>query len=73
MGPAKALTGPIARGDQGVVARHLEAMGRCDEELLELYKAAGRWTVELALRKGTIDDAKADALRELLAGRKTKE
>ncbi len=68
MGPAEALTGPIARGDQAVVRGHLEALGRCDDELLALYKALGRRTVGLALRKGTIDDAKADALRKLLDG-----
>ncbi len=68
MGPAEALTGPIARGDQAVVRRHLEALGRCDDELTALYKTLGRRTVDLALRKGTIDDAKADALRKLLDG-----
>ncbi len=68
MGPAEALTGPIARGDQAVVRRHLEALGRCDDELPDLYKALGRRTVDLALRKGTIDHAKADALRKLLDG-----
>jgi len=68
MGPAEALTGPIARGDQAVIRRHLEALGRCDHELLALYKTLGRRTVELALRKRTIDDAKADALRKLLDG-----
>lgn len=68
MGPAEALTGPIARGDQAVVRRHLEALGRCDNELTALYKTLGKRAVELALRKGTIDDAKADALRKLLDG-----
>ena len=71
LGPEQALTGPIARGDTATVARHLEAMGGLDpltgdDKLLTLYKAAGLATVNLALRKGTIDSAKATALRELL-------
>jgi len=65
-GPAEALTGPIARGEAETVHRHVEALRVCPKELQELYRAAGQWTVALARRKGTIDDAKADALRRIL-------
>ena len=65
-GPAAALTGPIARGDAATVRRHLEALAGGERDLDELYRAMGRWTVELALRKGTIDAPKAAALRGLL-------
>jgi len=39
-----ALTGPIARGDTAVVAKHLQEMPR---ELLETYKGLGRLALEL--------------------------
>ena len=66
LGPQEALTGPIARGDVGTIERHLQAMAATSPEIACLYRAAARWTVDLARRKGTIDDAAADALRECL-------
>jgi len=67
MGPAEALTGPIARGDAETVARHLAALAGGDERLARLYRAAGEWTVGLARRKGTIDADAAKMLRQTLA------
>ncbi len=67
MGPAGALTGPIERGDADTVKRHLSAMGGCDGDLREAYRALGRLTAELAVRKGSIDAATADAIKALLA------
>ncbi|MCE5277232.1 MAG: Rossmann-like and DUF2520 domain-containing protein [Planctomycetaceae bacterium] len=80
MGPAAALTGPIARGDVATVARHVAALRqavvavgpsdlppRHPGATLALYRAAGLRTIELALKKGTIDAAKADALRKILS------
>jgi predicted short-subunit dehydrogenase-like oxidoreductase (DUF2520 family) len=64
-GTQEALTGPIARGDLETVRRHLKALAG-QEDLYQVYRALGRWTVELALRKGTIDSPKASALRRLL-------
>ncbi|MDX9710119.1 MAG: DUF2520 domain-containing protein [Trichloromonas sp.] len=64
--PPRALTGPIARGDVGTVARHLEALAELPEELREVYRILGRETVNLALRKGSLDEERAEALRELL-------
>lgn len=66
LGPAAALTGPIARGDTETVARHLDALREYDPELAGLYSAFGRWTIELARRKGSIDEAAAEALRNVL-------
>ena len=64
--PPRALTGPIARGDVGTVARHLEALAELPEGLREVYRILGRETVNLALRKGSLDEERAEALRELL-------
>jgi predicted short-subunit dehydrogenase-like oxidoreductase (DUF2520 family) len=43
-----ALTGPIARGDEATVRRHLDAIGDWAPELLELYEALAARTRELA-------------------------
>lgn len=59
LGPVRALTGPIARGEPLVVQRQLEALGRCDEKLQRVYRCLGQVAVELAAAQGT---AGADAL-----------
>ena len=68
LGPAAALTGPIARGDCELVRRQLAALSAADPQLAELYRALGRRAVDLAVRKGTISPESATALGEALAG-----
>lgn len=63
-GPEQALTGPIARGDVETIRRHLEAID--EPHLKQFYRAAGVWTANLARRKGTIDDATAEAVRKIM-------
>jgi predicted short-subunit dehydrogenase-like oxidoreductase (DUF2520 family) len=69
LGTEAALTGPIARGDVRTVIAHLAALDERGGELSGLYRALGSWTVDLALRKGSIDETAARALLEALAGR----
>jgi predicted short-subunit dehydrogenase-like oxidoreductase (DUF2520 family) len=52
--PAGALTGPVARGDVETIRRHVSALSSMPADLDRLYRAAGRWTVDLARRKGTL-------------------
>ncbi|MCK4625673.1 MAG: DUF2520 domain-containing protein [Phycisphaerae bacterium] len=66
-GPAKALTGPIARGDEGLVARQFANVAAADKNLGQIYRVLGGWTVDVALRKGTIDAEKAGKLRKIFA------
>src|SRR5208282_5352494 len=42
LGPQKAWTGPLARGDFGVVASHEEALRQVQPEFLEAYRAVSR-------------------------------
>jgi predicted short-subunit dehydrogenase-like oxidoreductase (DUF2520 family) len=52
LGLPAAITGPVARGDEGVVSRHLSALetaGRAD--IAELYRVSGRRLVEIAGQK----------------------
>lgn len=44
----EALTGPIARGDDDTVKRHLEAIAETNPELVELYRVLAQRTRELA-------------------------
>ena len=48
LGPAAALTGPIARGDCGTVAAHLAAIRRAPAGAADLYRAAARHLLSLA-------------------------
>ncbi len=50
MGPAKALTGPIARGDMATVARQQKALDAWDGATGELYRALTLATIDLAGR-----------------------
>lgn len=66
--PARALTGPIARGDTGTIAAHLTALDNHElKELKEGYIFMGLKTLELATQTVLKDADKAAALRKLLA------
>ncbi len=64
LGIPSALTGPISRGDTGVVEDHLRVISKERPELLRLYAELGRQTVKIALEKGTI---KVDGAERLIS------
>src|SRR3989441_9706469 len=47
--PVAALTGPVARGGEGTIRRHLDVLTRGDAAL---YRALGRTALELAQKRG---------------------
>lgn len=53
LGPATALTGPIARGDLATVARQYEAVQQWDPQIAALYRQFAALTADLAVRKKT--------------------
>jgi predicted short-subunit dehydrogenase-like oxidoreductase (DUF2520 family) len=61
--PPAALTGPVARGDQATIRRHLESLTRDDAVL---YRALGRAALELAQKRG-MDEATAAQVAVALA------
>lgn len=66
-GPAKALTGPIARGDAGTIATHLAALDKQGlNTIKDGYRFMGLKTLELAARDVLKDPVKIEALRKLL-------
>ncbi|MBI4456091.1 MAG: DUF2520 domain-containing protein [Acidobacteria bacterium] len=69
LGPLNALTGPIQRGDIQTVAAHLEALRAVPlpGAVLQLYRAAGLQTLELAKERG-LSAALATELENLLKG-----
>jgi predicted short-subunit dehydrogenase-like oxidoreductase (DUF2520 family) len=65
-GPAKALTGPISRGDAATVKRQLAMVRGWDREVAELYRGLGLRAVALAEGDGRLDAARAAELRSAL-------
>ena len=65
-GPAAALSGPAARGDDQVVADHLLAMESEDPETALLYRALVRRMLRIAVERGTLDEGDARRLLDLI-------
>ncbi len=65
IGIPAALTGPIARGDIETVADHLTGMQEKTPDLIPLYRAIGRHTVNVAAAKGTISEEIASKINAL--------
>lgn len=66
LGPVKALTGPIARGDDAVVAHQLAALGKWDRRIASIYQELAAVALDLAREKGEADTAALDRLNDLL-------
>jgi predicted short-subunit dehydrogenase-like oxidoreductase (DUF2520 family) len=64
-GGARALTGPVRRGDAGTVATHLEELDRSYPEAAEAYRALARLALGYARRAGLEADA-ADRVEGVL-------
>lgn len=62
-----ALTGPVARGDAGTVARHLEELAAASVEARDAYVAMARLTADRALAAGLLAPEGAERLLDVLA------
>jgi predicted short-subunit dehydrogenase-like oxidoreductase (DUF2520 family) len=65
-GPARALTGPISRGDVEAVARQVAAVEAWDPAMGALYRGMGLIAVALAEEDGRLDAMRAAGLRTVL-------
>ena len=65
-GAEAALTGPISRGDAGVVARQMDRITRQAPQLAPLYREMGRVTLRLAERGGRLTPEAARAVARAL-------
>ncbi len=61
-----ALTGPVARGDAGSVAAHIEAIGAVSAEARRAYVAMARLTADRAMANGMLRSQLAEALLDVL-------
>jgi predicted short-subunit dehydrogenase-like oxidoreductase (DUF2520 family) len=66
-GTVDALTGPIARGDDALVARQLSALQQSDPGLAMLYRRLGAVALRLAREKGEASRETLDMIEKLLA------
>lgn len=66
IGIPQCLTGPIARGDSGTVAKHLNTLQEKAPALLFAYKELGFQTIPIALAKGKIDRQQAGEIETVL-------
>lgn len=66
MGPAKALTGPVARGDAGTIAQHMKALQSPElDGIKSIYTDMGLKTLDLATQEILRDSQKAAAVKKL--------
>lgn len=66
LGTVQALTGPVARGDAGVVAHHQAAIASRLPAVLPTYRALGLVALELADARGQLPAERLAALRSAL-------
>lgn len=66
IGIPNCLTGPIARGDIGTIAKHLDALKQTAPHLLSTYRELGRQTIPIAIAKGKINQSQARELQTIL-------
>ncbi|MBN2168761.1 MAG: DUF2520 domain-containing protein [Actinobacteria bacterium] len=66
LGPAKALTGPLSRGDVHTIEMHLGGLEKLDPELLSLYREVSIWGLKLVEEQGVADDQTIQKMRALL-------
>lgn len=66
--PAEALTGPVVRGDAGMVRKHLEALAG-DERALGVYRRLSLAALRIAKERGTDPVALVQIEKALLPGK----
>ncbi len=67
-GTVQSLTGPIARGDIRTIKSHLDSFRAKSPRLLEFYRTMAGLTIEVGIKKGTLDPAAAGKMKKLLEG-----
>lgn len=66
-GSVQALTGPVARGDHDIIARHLSDIDRNMPRFSELYRVLGRHTLDIAEQQGEMIEETRDRLTRLFS------
>ncbi|HEY0072352.1 MAG TPA: DUF2520 domain-containing protein [Chloroflexia bacterium] len=66
LGLPDALTGPVARGDAGTVARHLAALDQSAPHLAQVYRDLGKSTLPIAAEKNHLTQETIESLKQAL-------
>ncbi len=61
-GSVNALTGPIARGDDEIVSKHLGDIDKKMPQFSDLYRLLGKYTLDITAKRGEISE---DAMQKL--------
>ncbi len=64
-GSVNALTGPVVRGDDAIVQRHLLDIDQKMPQFSELYRVLGRYTLDIARQRGQVGKAAGQKLSAL--------
>ena len=72
-GTIQALTGPIVRGDEGTIEKHIQALQKSLPDLLNAYCELGLMTVDIALQKDSLTCHQAETIKKRLKGGATNE
>jgi len=67
VGLPNCLTGPIARGDDGTIRKHLDAIAKTAPQLLSTYRELGRQTIPISISKGKVDGEAVEKMKRLLS------
>jgi predicted short-subunit dehydrogenase-like oxidoreductase (DUF2520 family) len=68
LGPRRALTGPVVRGDGATVALHRSAVRDCGPAVAALYDAAARHLLDMAKARG-LNAAGIRSVEQALTGK----
>lgn len=71
-GPLTALTGPLVRGDETTISKHLHAIETSAPEYLNLYQSMGLATIDM-IKNQRIDSEKYTELKNILKKDETNE
>ena len=63
VGPRRALTGPVRRGDAGTVKRNMKALASVDSDWLELYRLLAARSLALAKESGMEEESFKELLK----------
>ncbi len=70
LGPARALTGPIARGDAGTIRQHMEALTAAGlDHIKSVYAFMGLQTLQLAEDEASAPPDNSTSVKRLLEGK----
>lgn len=66
-GIANGMPGPVSRGDVSSIEKHVAALSKMPPDIMEFYRVICDRTIEIGIRRGSVDAEKAARLRKILS------